>query len=231
MKQFAAQSLKKALTQAGIQFQVYSANAMPLPLWDSDTAFIHLWRQMNNRTLVDKRRCFMLYQIARQVSTLTGDVAEIGVYRGGTAYLLAHILSGPTRHLHLFDTFSGMPSVDPGMDLHSAGDFRDTSLNDVRTCLSKYSDVHIHPGFFPQTATPVADKSFCFVHVDVDIHQSVLDCCAFFYPRLVQGGMMLFDDYGWSSCPGAKLAVDAFFADKPEFPCYLPTGQAFVVRL
>lgn len=41
---------------------------------------------------------------------------------------------------------------------------------------------------------------------------------------------MVFDDYGFLSCPGAKLAVDQFFSDKPEYPCHLPTGQCFVIK-
>ena len=27
---------------------------------------------------------------------------------------------------------------------------------------------------------------------------------------------MLFDDYGFATCPGARRAIDEFFADKPE---------------
>ncbi len=42
---------------------------------------------------------------------------------------------------------------------------------------------------------------------------------------------MVFDDYGFLSCPGAKEAVDAFFTDKPEQPLYLSTAQAVVFKL
>ncbi len=42
---------------------------------------------------------------------------------------------------------------------------------------------------------------------------------------------MVFDDYGFESCPGAKQAVDEFFADKNERPWYLPTGQCVVITL
>ncbi len=41
---------------------------------------------------------------------------------------------------------------------------------------------------------------------------------------------MVFDDYGFPSCPGARKAVDEFFSDKEEFPLYLPSGQCFIVR-
>jgi O-methyltransferase len=41
----------------------------------------------------------------------------------------------------------------------------------------------------------------------------------------------MFDDYGWSTCPGAKEAVDEFFLDKKEAPVFLDTGQALVYKL
>ena len=89
----------------------------------------------------------------------------------------------------------------------------------------------MYAGLFPDTAGPVAETAFCLVHADVDIYTSVLACCHFFYPRLVSGGVMIFDDYGRQSCPGARAAVDELFADKPERPVYLPSAQAFVVKL
>jgi len=42
---------------------------------------------------------------------------------------------------------------------------------------------------------------------------------------------MVFDDYGFESCPGAKAAVDEFFSGKIERPWYLPSGQCAVVKL
>ena len=46
----------------------------------------------------------------------------------------------------------------------------------------------------------------------------------------MKGGILLFDDYGDHSCPGAKIAVDQFFDDKSEYPIYLPTGQCVVLK-
>ena len=88
-----------------------------------------------------------------------------------------------------------------------------------------------YQGTFPKTAGPIENLTFCFVHIDVDIYKSVMDCCTFFYPRMEKCGIMIFDDYGFLSCPGAKMAVDEFFYDKPEKPCYLPTGQCIIIRL
>lgn len=76
----------------------------------------------------------------------------------------------------------------------------------------------------------LADR-IAFAHIDLDIYQSILDSCRFIYPRLSPGGVIVFDDYGFMSCPGAREAVDRFFADKLEIPLVLPTGQAIVIKL
>src|SRR5688572_31529904 len=42
---------------------------------------------------------------------------------------------------------------------------------------------------------------------DVDVYQPTRDSLEYFYPRLVTGGILVCDDYGW---PGARKAVDDF---------------------
>ncbi len=173
----------------------------------------------------------MLHQFAIHTSGICGDAAEVGVYKGGTARLLSMTLKNTGKVIHLFDTFSGMPVADPVRDIHRQGDFSDISIDKVKAYLKDCRNVRFHQGIFPETAGNLEDETFCLVHVDADIYRSVLDCCRFFYPRMQAGGIMVFDDYGFLTCPGAKDAVDEFFKQKPENPCYLPTGQCIVVKL
>lgn len=224
--------VKKRLLRAGFQLQrLPSGPPIVIPFWDEDAVFDMLNRQLAGYTLVDKTRCYMLYQCAKQVAHVPGDVAEVGVYRGGTARLICKTIESTGKAIHLFDTFEGMPAVRVDKDIHREGDFNDTSIERVRSYLSDCRNVHLHQGIFPKTSAPVAQQSFALVHIDVDIYQSVVDCCGFFYPRMSNGGIMIFDDYGFVSCPGVKQAVDAFLEDKPETPLYLPTGQCMVVRI
>ena len=200
----------------------------PIPLWDTDQEFKNVTKGVKGYTLVNKAGCYNLYQLAKNASNLKGDAAEIGVYKGGTAYLIAKTL--PDKNIHLFDTFEGMPQVDSTLDKHRAGDFANTSLDAVKTYLRDCPNVTLYKGYFPNTADPIKDKMFSFIHIDVDIYRSVMDCCEFFYPRLLPCGVMLFDDYGLVSCPGAKKAVDEFFLEKTENPYYCPTGQCFIIK-
>ncbi len=204
---------------------------LPLDLWNEDTNLNRLYGQISDRTMVSKPSCHILYQLARHVRSIEGDMAEVGVYRGGTAKVLLEIASSCGKSVHLFDTFSGMPETDPERDFLLQGWLGETSEKEVRNLLSEYGNAYIYPGLFPRTAEGLNGKMFSFVHVDVDIYQSVKDCSDYFYPRLKIGGAIVYDDYGWWTCPGAKLAVDEYFLDKPEQPIYLSTGQCVVFRL
>jgi O-methyltransferase len=227
--------IRKGLAKIGIQIQ--RANTIPLgksnPIhqWDDDKYFIKIMDQISDYTLVDRVRCFMIYQFAKQIVNVPGDVAEIGVYKGGTARLLSKALDSTNKIIHLCDTFAGMPPTDPTKDLHKEGDFNDTSIDAVKFYLNDCSNVVYHIGVFTDTITGIENNLFSLVHIDVDIYKSVLNCLTFFYHRVRTGGIIIIDDYGFLSCPGAKMAVDEFFLDKIEYPCYLPTGQCVIIRL
>ena len=197
--------------------------------WEDDQTFLTAYDAVVNHTLVDRKRLYMLYQLVRQTASMEGSLAECGVYRGGTALLFARLKSKEKR-LYLFDTFGGMPETDREKDIHRAGDFSDTSLSHVQNLLHGHGNVVFRPGFFPATASGLENETFSLVHCDMDIYSSVLDFCRFFYPRLARGGVMVFDDYGSLSCPGAKAAVREFCAGQGTFEIYLPTGQAIIWR-
>jgi O-methyltransferase len=165
-----------------------------------------------------------------QVIAKEGDIAEVGVYKGGSGKLLSNVFKHTNKKIYLFDTFSGMPETDLQKDWHRKGDFSETSVETVKYYLRDCENVLIYSGLFPRSARNLEVKTFCLVHVDADIYKSVIDCCNFFYPKMVSGGILIFDDYGFITCPGAKIAVDEFFLHKPENICYLPTGQCFVVK-
>lgn len=185
-------------------------------------------------TLVSRERLYVLYTLALNAIHVHGDFWECGVYKGGTARMLAEFLAEhgrPGMKLHLFDTFSGMPETDAKLDLHREGDFSDTSLEEVRRVVGHPERVEFHPGWIPETFHNMSDSQVALAHVDVDIYRSIMNCCEFIYPRMAAGGAMIFDDYGFPTCPGARKAVDDFFASKPETPIVLQSGQAIVIRM
>ena len=201
--------------------------------WLADEGFRAAYEGVSPYTVVSVDRCHVLYSVAQQAAQLEGSFAECGVFNGGTALLLSRVTAEHDREIHLFDSFEGLPepdrNYDPGFE---AGDFKSASADAVRSLLADVpSPVEIHEGFVPETFAGLEDLDFSFVHIDVDLYQSCLDACHFFYPRLVPGGMMAFDDHGFPDTRGMRHAVEEFFADKPEIPLALPTGQALLTRL
>ncbi|OHB64667.1 MAG: hypothetical protein A2168_02955 [Planctomycetes bacterium RBG_13_50_24] len=221
--------IKRIFNFMGLEIRKCKKNLLKL---SNDTGdFQLLFKKIRAYTLVDQDRCFMLYQFVGYANAKEGEMAEVGVYKGGTAKLISKVAAKTAKTVHIFDTFSGMPPTDITKDRHKEGDFSDTSLDAVKKYLADCNNIRFNQGYFPDTATSIIDLSFCFVHIDVDIYESVMESCKFFYPRLVKGGILIFDDYGFLSCPGAKMAVDEFFSGKSEYPCYLSTGQCFVIKL
>lgn len=176
---------------------------------------------------------YTLLTLAKQASSLEGVFVECGVWKGGTALVLAEVIKKISKkkcELHLFDTFTGLPDVDKVRDRLKKGKFNDTSLDAIKELLSQYQDIYFHPGYIPESFEEWDSVDIALAHIDVDLYKSVMDCCKFIYPKMIQGGFMIFDDYGVGSCPGARQAVDEFFSDKDECPLVLYSGQAIVVR-
>lgn len=199
--------------------------------WRRNPEFSALLDDLSGRTqmIVDPIRSYTLYQLGRAFEGKEGEIAEVGVYKGGTARVLA--AACPDKRVYLFDTFTGMPSSDPSVDRHGVGDFSDTSFEKVQKLLSDCSNVEFHVGIFPETSGPIVDKRFCLVHLDVDNYKPNADALAFFYNRMVPGGAIVFDDYEWRDTPGIRKSIDEFLADKPERVVVTAQHQAVMFKV
>ncbi len=185
----------------------------------------HIYAEEGGPVLFDPDELFMIYSLARARKSHGGDFAEVGVFRGASANVISEI-KGDTP-LHLFDTWSGIPSVGE-LDLRfKVGMFAATEEN-VRKRLSKYPNVYFYKGLFPDTAGPVSKKRFSFVHLDVDTYQSTRASLQFFYPRMRTGGIILSHDY--SQCEGVRRAFDEFMAGKPDTFVELAMSQCMMIR-
>ena len=212
-------------------YDIYQSDLIFCP-WISDPKFLNYYQTIKPYTLASPMRCWILYSSLRQVAGIGGELWECGVFKGGTA-LLTRVLRdefAQSKTVRLFDSFIGMPQTDDLKDVHKAGDFADTSLETVKLLVGM-DGVEYHAGFIPHTFGGLSVNQIAFAHVDLDLHDAILESCKFIYPRLCKGGVMVFDDYGFPSCPGARIAVDEFFFDKPEFPIVLASGQCVVIKI
>lgn len=185
-------------------------------------------------------RPFSLFNLIKLVRDLPGDTAECGCYLGRASHVMLEATKAQARAHHVFDSFEGLsdPSPEDALGSGQRGDVYEWKPHDltareadVRRNLERFAGrVHFYKGWIPERFGDVADRTFSFVHVDVDLYRPTLDSFAFFYPRLVPGGILLCDDYGFSSCPGANRAVKEYAASVDAPVVHLPTGQAMVMK-
>lgn len=193
-----------------------------------DPAALRRIRDMRRecRSLTTANESFLVFSIAAAQSRLDGAMAEVGCYEGGTARMICQ--GKGSRALHVFDTFDGLPEPrGHERNTHARHQYA-AGMEKVRELLRPFPNVHLHKGLFPETAGPVEDLRFSFVHLDVDLYQGTLDCLDFFYPRMLPGGIMLSHDY--SVLAGVRRAFDEFMDGKPEGLIELPTTQCMVVK-
>jgi O-methyltransferase len=159
-----------------------------------------------------------------------GELAEVGVFRGASARLLRQYAE-PNKTLHLCDTFEGLPDPDPRHDAaFNRGEFA-ASLAQVQDYLGLEGIVY-HVGRFPLSADDqMRSASFSFVHLDVDLYESTLECLEFFYPRLSQGGILLSHDFGADRAPGVIKAFREYFGPRGVPFIQLSGFQGMVVKL
>jgi hypothetical protein len=181
------------------------------------------------RTVVEDCKLSSIIELSKSVQDLEGDVCEVGVWRGCVGVILGEIFKN--KNIYLFDTFEGIPYADKNYDnVHVKGDFGSnperpegdiykisshyTDFCEVKETLSIYKNIFIYKGIFPlETSFNIYQNKFCFIHLDVDVYQSYKESLEFFYPRMVNKGLILLDDYGVSSCQGATIAVNNFCKD------------------
>lgn len=180
------------------------------------------------KPLLSFREMCNIYLFVKKAAKIPGDIAEVGVYRGGSARIICEAKGD--KPLHLFDTFSGLPAPDDSVDVLAEGEMKDTSLEQVMSSLASYPNVFFYKGLFPQTAGPVRDHTFSFVHLDTDLYKSTKDCLEFFYDKMNPGGIILTHDYNSIDTPGVRKAFDEFFVDKPETIVELWDSQCLIVK-
>lgn len=203
-------------------------------LWRTDIEFLERYAKLSPDNPYSQDRKYTLRELVRYVRRIPGAMAECGCYEGASAYFMAS--SRPESVLHLFDSFQGLPSggsVDaPGASdtpAWRAGDLT-ASESVLNRNLDGFKNFVVHKGWIPEKFVDVKEERFCLVHIDVDLYEPTLASLRFFYPRVSAGGVIVLDDYGFATCPGAHRAVAEFMAEKPEYVLHLPTGQGVIIR-
>ena len=187
-------------------------------------------------TMTSRERIFGLIEAVKYLSKnkIQGDIVECGVWRGGSMLAIAEVLTemNDTGHeLYLYDTFEGMseptehdkdfadkkaedlllPDVNKNEDLIWAY----SSLDAVKKTMSltnyPQNKIHFVKGKVEDTIPSTLPSNICLLRLDTDWYESTKHELLHLFPRLVKGGVLIIDDYGFWK--GARKAVDEYFAE------------------
>jgi O-methyltransferase len=175
--------------------------------------FLHRSRKIDSNYF-DYIRLATLELVSDEIrqKQLTGEVAELGVYKGKFArYINGYF---PEKKLYLFDTFEGFDERDVSVEKRQnfssgAQNFSDTSIEAVLKQMPFPEKCIPVKGFFPQTAQGI-DEKFVFVSLDADLYEPIYAGLSFFYPRLAKGGYIFIHDFNNDAYKGARKAVEEF---------------------
>src|SRR5215471_13325087 len=175
--------------------------------WLSDREFLSAYEIIKRFTLVDRERCYELWDLAKQSVTVDGAILEVGVWRGGSGCLLAR--AAPTKTVYLADTFAGVVKAGKNDTYYKGGEHADTSVQIVSGLLgsARVDNARILKGVFPDETAAAVEGPISLLHVDVDVYQSAKDIVEWALPRLPEGAKIVFDDYGFYEDAGVTRLV------------------------
>lgn len=146
---------------------------------------------------------------------IEGNVAELGVFRGTFSKVINKKFY--MKKCYLFDTFESFNEEEYQKEFMEGHfeegwgeNFKNTSDEYVLSQMPYPGQCEIRKGFFPDTVSGLEQETYCFVSIDVDFEQSILEGCRYFYPRLVKGGVIFVHDYNNRYLEGVKKAIQTY---------------------
>ena len=195
-----------------------------------DTPNTIAWRL---HTLVWAARCGLAHK---------GDLVECGVFKGDMAWVVSTLLADDLhgRTYYLYDSFEGFSTklsraedypTNPGFFEFANKVYSEPGLFEAVTKrFAAHPNVRIVRGFLPDSLSIAAPDQIAFLHVDLNSPAAEIKVLETLFDRVVPGGVIVFDDYGWQVFHRQREAEDRFMTSRGHTILELPTGQGLVVK-
>jgi O-methyltransferase len=179
---------------------------------------------------------------ARVCLELPGDFVECGVFRGDMSWMITQSvdLRGSGKKFFLYDTFTGFDSrystaedfpESPGLFAFLQSQYGDPDIeHHVRRRFCDAPYVIVVKGVVPDILHRISPDRIAFMHLDMNSARAELGALEVLFDRVVVGGIIIFDDYGWKEHHRQKEAADAFMGARGLAILELPTGQGMAIR-
>ncbi len=173
-------------------------------------------------------RLHTLCWAARRALALPGDFVECGTYKGVTAKIIADCtdLVNQGKTFYLYDLFEH----DTGMRHHALPEHGPELYQATLRRFAGYPHVRIVRGMIPESFGDAAPDRIAFLHVDLNDAQSEIAALDHLFDRVVPGGAIVLDDFGWARYREQMVVETKFFADRNLAILELPTGQGLIIK-
>jgi O-methyltransferase len=171
-------------------------------------------------------RVYTLCWAARSSLSLPGDYVDIGCYDGKTVEIMARYVdfARQGREWFLYDVFDAPPE-----EARKAGHGPQLQAQ-VEARLRGLGRFRVIPGYAPGSFRQGLPERIAFVQLDLNVAQAEIDCLEQIYERIVPGGLLVLDDYGFSLYRDTHEAEKRFFAQRGASVLELPTGQGLLIK-
>ncbi|PTM40352.1 macrocin-O-methyltransferase TylF [Bosea sp. 124] len=166
---------------------------------------------------------------------LAGDFVECGTNTGIMSLAICDYIdfNATKKNFYLFDTYEGIPleqiTEAESHALQQNAAYRDC-FDIAKKNFSPYPRANLVKGKVPDTlSVPDIDK-VCYLMIDMNIAAPERAALEFFWDKIVPGGIVLFDDYGWAGYEAQKEAHDKFAMTKGLQIFNLPTSQGMLIK-
>lgn len=206
-----------------LKFYMWKKFKLEILFYKNNIKFSNIYNLLNNDVTLRVGECFNLYSLVNNTKKLKGCIAEVGVFKGGSAELIG--LTEKKKRIYVFDTFKGIPNCIWSVE------WKTTNYEDVKKRLKKYKNIKIYKGYFPyETSSVIRNINFSLVHLDIDIYQTTLDSLNFFYPQMVKGGIIILHDYKIKNNIKTEVynAVNSFIFGT-DIPLVLLSGSHVII--
>jgi O-methyltransferase len=171
-------------------------------------------------------RAHIVTWAANQALKINGDFVECGVWYGVLSKTICEYTNFPQsdKKFYLIDMWG-----DPMSDrLHE--NYKTDMFSVVKERFKAYPNVQLIRGSVPEILDEVPVTKIAYLSIDMNGYVAERKTLERYYDRVVPGGIIYFDDYGWDY-PKLRETVDDFFRDKPEKLLHFPSGNSIVVKL
>ncbi len=174
---------------------------------------------------------------AKMVKGLNGEFVECGVNTGAYAIAIIDFIDFNSlgKQYYLFDTFEGLvPELvseeekKAGIDYYMNGHYGNI-YESVKRRFEPYN-AKIIKGVVPYSLKQFAHEKICFLSIDMNCVAPEIDAANFFWDRIVPGGVVIVDDYGFAPHIMQKRAFDKFAKERAVDILCLPTGQGVIFK-